>query len=260
MFGLRSLVNRSHAHCPATLLISLDGPFSLRIEDGPKRMEEAVLIAPNVRRETSAPNTRLVDVLIDPHTKLFERLAGSLSDPKVVSLEPSVLAPILPSCAELFDGELNVERANRLLEDLVSAIEQPPGSRLDSRVLAAISAIWRLLPDNRITAEGIAAQVGLSGSRLLHLFSEQTGSTFRQYVLWLRIRLAMNLWAENQAIADIAVGAGFCDQSHFTKTLRRMTDFAPSTLANSGQYQCVDCTRTQGIASGSFGAATPEMN
>lgn len=241
MVGLNTLDNSSHAHCPATLLISLDGPFSIHIEDGPEQIVEAAIIAPNVRRATHASNKRLVDILVDPHTKLFQRLAGALGGKKLVALDKTMSASVQPLCSELFNGKLNSQKANQLLEKVVAAIEQPSNWELDSRVSAAISTIWKLLPDADISSENIAAQVGISSSRLLHLFSEQTGATFRQYILWLRIRLAMNLWADDHPISHIAVGAGFCDQAHFTKTLRRMTDFVPSTLVNTGQYRCINC-------------------
>ena len=70
----------------------------------------------------------------------------------------------------------------------------------------------------------------MSESRLMHLFSAQLGGSMRQYILWLKVRYALQLWIEGHSLIDLAFEAGFSDQAHYTRTLRRMVDFAPSIL------------------------------
>jgi AraC family transcriptional regulator len=45
----------------------------------------------------------------------------------------------------------------------------------------------------------------------------------------LRIEYACNELATTESpIVDIALSAGFCDQSHFTRTFKRLTGLVPS--------------------------------
>ena len=64
----------------------------------------------------------------------------------------------------------------------------------------------------------------------------------RRYILWLRIRYAIKLWAAGRSLIDITFEAGFSDQAHFTRTLRRMVDFAPSMLKANTIFISDDAT------------------
>lgn len=99
----------------------------------------------------------------------------------------------------------------------------------------AVDDALRLLPDlvaaGPVTGTELAAQLGLSASRLTHLFTEQVGIPLRRYVLWSRLRAAITRVQAGDDLTGAAHGAGFADSAHLTRTTREMFGLAPSVLS-----------------------------
>ncbi|OFJ50920.1 AraC family transcriptional regulator [Mycolicibacterium grossiae] len=99
----------------------------------------------------------------------------------------------------------------------------------------AIEYALRLLPDlvaaGPVSGTELAAQLGLSASRLTHLFTEQVGIPLRRYVLWSRLRAAITRVQAGDDLTGAAHGAGFADSAHLTRTTREMFGLAPSVLS-----------------------------
>ena len=236
LFAPRSIRNRRHAHFAATWLIAVDAPFALTLDGVGRRHYDMALLGPNVQRQLDSEGHPLVDLLIDADHPAYRHLAPLLARQPVVALEQSAIAAVRPRFRGLFAGELDGAAAGALVMDLLRALCPQPPETLpwDPRVVAAAAFMRRQLLSAAPTLDDVAAHVGLSPSRLRHLFREELGLPVRQYLRWLRLRRAMQLWARGHTLADIALGAGFYDQAHFTRTLRRMTDYAPSLLMGEG--------------------------
>jgi AraC family transcriptional regulator len=74
----------------------------------------------------------------------------------------------------------------------------------------------------------IAAQVGVHPMHLASEFRRHFSSSIGEYRRQVRIEYAARqLSGSNVPIAEIALAAGFCDQSHFTKVFRRMARMSP---------------------------------
>jgi len=83
----------------------------------------------------------------------------------------------------------------------------------------------------KINASRVAKIAELSQSRALHLFREGTGLSLSKYIKKLRIDYGKYLLLNTDInIADLASEAGFFDQSHFTKTFRKVEKMTPSTF------------------------------
>ncbi|HDP79527.1 MAG TPA: AraC family transcriptional regulator, partial [Spirochaetes bacterium] len=80
----------------------------------------------------------------------------------------------------------------------------------------------------RVTAEDVAAAAGLSASRALHLFKEETGMSFTEHLRKARVEFAKYMLIDSDhSIAEIAMEAGFADQSHFTRQFREVEKTTP---------------------------------
>lgn len=109
--------------------------------------------------------------------------------------------------------------------DLVaSAVHQS-----DSRVETVVARIKRTTREN-LSVDELAEAVGLSASRLLSLFKQQVGIPIRRYRLWRRLHQATCLLAEGCSLTEAAMGAGFADSSHFSRTFLDMLGFQPSAM------------------------------
>ena len=79
-----------------------------------------------------------------------------------------------------------------------------------------------------LTLAEIAASVGVHPVHLSRSFRRLHGCTVGEFLRGLRIRWAANaLQRPRVLLADIALQAGFCDQSHFARTFRRYMGMTP---------------------------------
>lgn len=92
---------------------------------------------------------------------------------------------------------------------------------LDSRIAKVIAWTASRL-DQTPSLREVTALVGLSPGRTRHLFVEETGLSFRTYLLWLRLERAVELFASGASLTEAAHAAGFADSAHLSRTFRRM--------------------------------------
>lgn len=84
----------------------------------------------------------------------------------------------------------------------------------------------------RICLEDLASIAGVSRFHFARQFRLRTGESPMAYLLRARVERAKNLLSTSSSrIADIAAVLGFADQSHFTRTFKRLTDVPPSVFA-----------------------------
>jgi AraC-like DNA-binding protein len=112
---------------------------------------------------------------------------------------------------------------------VTSNLELATVTDIDARIIEAIAAL-RTDMSEATTAEAIAAQVGLSVSRFLHLFSAATGVPFRRYRLWCRLTAAVRAARSGANLTDAAHAAGFASSSHFSSAFHDMFGMSPSAL------------------------------
>jgi AraC family transcriptional regulator len=75
----------------------------------------------------------------------------------------------------------------------------------------------------------LAASVGVHPVTLARAFRRAFGCTVGEYLRRLRIeRAAGQLASSTQPLAEIALAAGFADQSHFSNVFRRRVGMSPS--------------------------------
>ena len=81
----------------------------------------------------------------------------------------------------------------------------------------------------KLASEEVARIGGLSMSRCLHLFKEETGMSLSEYVKKRRIDYGKYLLLNTDiSLADCSIETGFFDQSHFTKTFKQVEKITPS--------------------------------
>ncbi|HID23423.1 MAG TPA: AraC family transcriptional regulator, partial [Planctomycetaceae bacterium] len=79
-----------------------------------------------------------------------------------------------------------------------------------------------------IRRDDVARVAHLSPSHFSRLFRRHTGQTFTEVLVRLRIRRATELLSHtDKPIALVAAESGFSDQSHFTKTFRKLMGVTP---------------------------------
>ncbi len=209
-----------------TVHISLGAPFLIRVDDGPWQERHSALIMPYV-----------------PHqVRSTERLIASLNvEPECVDVRA---VPWLQAGADI-ELEIVAERARSLYGRLVGRgghdaarpydIDQElfggplPVRRLDSRIASVVERI-KANPNDQFPAEECAAALGLSFSRFLHLFRDETGTTFRRFRAWKRARSLLNYVNLSANLTDVALEVGYPDASHFSHSIRQIYGMKPKDI------------------------------
>ena len=83
-------------------------------------------------------------------------------------------------------------------------------------------------PDGPPGLQTLASGVGLSASRLGHLFRDELGLPFPSWRRWTRLRLALDHIRAGGTLTSAAPAAGFADSAHLTRTCRAMFGITPT--------------------------------
>ena len=104
-----------------------------------------------------------------------------------------------------------------------------PQRKLDPRVVRAIARIGKFSGEP-VTADICAAEAGLSASRFLHLFKQETGISFRSFRAWKRARHLLHFANQDLNLAHLAQDIGYPDSTHFSHSIRRFYGLKPRAI------------------------------
>jgi len=111
----------------------------------------------------------------------------------------------------------------------------------NNNVDARISQLLKILNDDEqesFRGDALANTVGLSESRMQHLFKQQVGIPIRRYILWTRLKNVIKQVVSGGNLTDAAYRFGFSDSAHFSRTFRStFGTTASSILINRDKLQ-----------------------
>jgi AraC-like DNA-binding protein len=146
----------------------------------------------------------------------------------------------------LFTSDMYPQQREELLDDLLGGDFEPPPLRGDPPLWlkGARDAIAEV--PQRALIQDVAREAGIHRvqlSRMFHRFYGIPPSLFRQRMLVARA--VAGLVRSNGTLSDVAAEAGFYDQAHLTRSLRRDTGLTP------GQVRALFASATSVQAPGS---------
>lgn len=98
---------------------------------------------------------------------------------------------------------------------------------MDRRITRVKSVLDTEYRDPPSVAE-LAVAVGLSASRLAHLFRKEIGMSIQSYIVERRLEMAANEIAQShERISQIAYSVGFGDVSNFNHAFKRRFGMSP---------------------------------
>ena len=81
--------------------------------------------------------------------------------------------------------------------------------------------------DSKILLSDIANHIGLSESRLSHLFKEYLGTSVLQYIINKRLTIARDMLKIGTSLNDVCSKCGFQDYSSFIRTFKKKFNISP---------------------------------
>ncbi|MGW5381008.1 helix-turn-helix domain-containing protein [Nocardia sp. NPDC003963] len=212
-----------HSPAVAMLSVGLDAPLVLHTAHGPVRTGSSFAPARTTQR-IIATEGWILALFVDP----AGATATAISDEMIYAAAPFGLA----------------HRRERELVDLCRAPVVDP-DRIYARALAGptpvtdprierIAAAIRSDPARTFRADRIAANLGLSTTHFLRLFTQQCGTTFRGYQRWNRTIHTVRGAVAGHDLTRSALDAGFATPSHFSETFRDMIGLPASRMLRAG--------------------------
>lgn len=189
---------------------------------------------------TSQRSTSFISLLVAPDLLQTERQATGLDRDRLRAttfVDPRLARELLFIRREMLAGAV----LSDLQEHMTAAFAlfmQPreecvaAGRGIPLGVLRSREMILDRLTEN-LASDELEGESGYSRFHLTRLFSRYYGIGLHEFRLRARIALAMRLLARGHEQAEVAVMAGFFDQSHFHRHFRRIVGRSPGRFMAS---------------------------
>ncbi len=235
--GQNPMATSGHAHPVIQLVIAKEGEFkTLHPESGEWVNQKGLLIQPNHQHQCDATNVPIFSLDIDPDTTLGEWVIDHvLKESSVLTYPSAQLGEIDFKQVDQFVADEDWEGLYAYIKEVLHYEEQKSTHPREERIAVVVKYIHNHIHELLSTDE-LTEVSYLSESRLLHLFKAEMGLPIRSYILWYRLKVAMEKVIRGANLTEAAHAAGFSDQAHFTRTCRKMLGVPPSTLTSNSKF------------------------
>jgi AraC-like DNA-binding protein len=236
-FFFSHCVTNVHSQNTMQIIIDLEDGFKCRISDGEWQGYKNLIIGENVIHQLDTNGSVQLLIYLDIETSAAKQIKGThmnglqACEPNINFFE-TIDPKQLQDAVLKTDADLLLNVVNQILAILCGGKER---KKADERVLRILQMIAAEHPQ-KLTVANLADRICLSESRLRVLFREATGMPVYQYLMWARIRFAINRIMNGYAVNEAALEAGFSDSSHFHKMMIRMFGISPSQFIKSSQF------------------------
>jgi AraC family transcriptional regulator len=131
----------------------------------------------------------------------------------------------------LYGESLGLALASHLLRSCTFASRGSGREGISKRRLQRVIDFIREHIAGELSLAQLASLAEMSPSHFKTVFKESTGLPVHQYVIRMRVEYATSLIARNALeLSQVALQAGFANQSHMTRCMKRLTGLTPAAL------------------------------
>lgn len=236
-----------HATHAIKIAISWTGQFRIATQDNNWHYTQAAMIAADTNHRLDGSGNQLALFYLVPETSLARNITGEYLQKEIIDLPQATVRSLqgeLHNISSQINSQISNQSCNgeimQWLYEMLSQslIAQPQDQILDDRIDEILQYLntMEASPEELLRIEQLAAHVSLSPSRLSHLFAEQIGLPLRRYLLWWRLRSALDEMVNCDSITSVAHKVGFADAAHLSRTFRQMLGLSPSELFKKSQF------------------------
>ena len=222
-----------HEHHAHQLALAPEGHFRFRSEaQGAWQTFEGAIVPSHCTHQFEVDGITLAHVFVEPESRAGRALTARCGA-KAIAEVPTAQARSLAK--GLFEALARDPSRDSMLKAAQATVASLCGAStetdktLDPRLVRALEYIQAHVR-NPLSLGEVASAVALSESHFRHLFVAGTGSSFRAYLLWQRINLAIDAAMGGASWTEAAHAAGFADSAHLTRTHKRMFGIEPTAV------------------------------
>ncbi|WP_353719062.1 AraC family transcriptional regulator [Dyadobacter sp. 676] len=224
------------------IVIGLDGTFDSEINGRVYKGIRGFVIDRNVNHFCHCGGVSMFVSLIEPKSRWGQSFKALLAGNDFLDIEELLpgeeIDAILPLRFQELGRDALAERVQAFFLRIFRNNADTQLINMDSRVSEVLLYIDRNLAKNIELAE-VANLVHLSPHRFRHLFAEQIGMPFTQYIIWQRLRKSIYAVASGQmTLGNTVENFGFTDQAHFSNTFKKMFGVFPRVFLHTCYVIC----------------------
>lgn len=171
----------------------------------------------------------------------FGHYLPELCFPRLPINDASMFRLLLKMHLRLEQGASPVEQESDLISTIGQLIERYSQNTIVLKPLRKEPKYVRLIRDylrahyaRSVTLAHLTSITNLSPFYLLRVFRNQLGCTPHEYQTQVRITRARKLIRKGHSISQVSLETGFFDQSHFSRTFKRIVGLSPGRYS----HQC----------------------
>lgn len=231
----------AHSHARAHFCLVVSGRYIEHLEGGTRLRQAGDLIFyPPETRHAESHHERGRHLMIEIGSTLLSRAAelGELpSEPQACNQPTGWAAARLveslrtpgPATPLLLEG-LTLELLGHTVQPTPSGGEAPPAPPWLSEVLEVARTAMPSPPG----LEALAHAAGVHPAHVSRTIRRYLDTSYGELVRTWRLELARRLLLESDlSLSDVALEAGYCDQSHLTRTFRQAVGTTPAAFRRS---------------------------
>lgn len=222
-FESNELNTKSHSHPVVEIINATNGTFSLQSNGQTNENLEFAIIDSNTEHKVVSQDCYVRILMIESYnSQLSEFLAiNGIKFRNGIFFESN-----FDRKSELFSEVKNLARTIDLK------------TPTDKRITESTKFIEENELEYKNLLSELTSKVFLSDSRLSHLFKEHIGISIKKYLVWNRLRQAINTYLnENTNLTEVSIQSGFFDQAHLTNSFKNVLGVSPSKAYNSRALQ-----------------------
>lgn len=218
---------KPHRHHALQLCIALEASVQVALAGAEPRLFGGILIGANVEHRVGGRGEVVALYYVEASSEDGQALASYLAGARVRSLPPGVRAVLRRAAKRDQPGGPDFLAEWRVSVAMALGLPRPGLRGGDREVVRTIQALEGAFP-RAIPIGELARLVGLRQRALSARFRGETGMSIRAFVLWLRLKAAVNCMADGRNLTDAAYAGGFSDGAHLSRTFAHMFGVAPS--------------------------------
>lgn len=217
----------SHSHHALQIFIGHDRDVSIEVNNQ-KLTGKCILIKSNTPHSVLENKNKLITILIDSDSYHAKHIQNSIIKDKDFII-------INDLAINSFNSKEEVKQTINDVIKSISSLDQCICSPTDERIMKAKNIIDKS-HEKKISINDLADEVFLSEGRLTHLFKDEVGIPLRRYLLWKRLKDALDLIINGKDITYAAYEAGFSDSSHLSRTFKETFGINISKIFKNSRF------------------------
>lgn len=224
-----------HDHHAHQLALALEGEFRFRTDTNEPWIElDAAIVASHCPHEFELDGATVAHLFVEPESYEGRALSQQYGAMEISPLPHDVSRQAAAMLLDALRGNADADAMRAVARAAVATLANTHLTRAtpqdgDARIAQALEYIRKRVRAP-VTLADAASAATLSPSRFRHLFVNETGTSFRAYLLWLRINVAIEAAMAGASWTEAAHEAGFADSAHLSRTHKRMFGIEPTAI------------------------------